>query len=90
MVIGLDEEGVVVPDEESVLRWPGQGEEQGCADSQRCAEALAVGQAVKGFGNAVTTLPVGPLVLRALCTHGTIQRETQPENRVRKILETFP
>ena len=62
---------MVVPDEDA---QDGQGkeEEQGCAGSQHCAEGLVVGQEVSCFGDALTLLHIGPLVLRALLTHSTI------------------
>lgn len=55
-------------------------------------------QEVKGFGDALALLHIGPLVVRALLTHNANdmqhylkgERETGSVNRVRKLLEIFP
>lgn len=62
---------MVVPDEDA---QDGQGkeEEQGCAGSQHCTKGLVVGQEVRRFGDALTLLHVGSVVLRALLAHSTI------------------
>jgi hypothetical protein len=70
-VIGSDNGGVVVPDEDA-QDAQGKEEEQGCADSQHCAKGLVVGQEVKGFGDALAFCHVGPLVPKTLLTHCTI------------------
>lgn len=87
-VIGSDNGGVVVPNED------GQGgrEELGCADSQHCVEGLMVGQEAKDFGDALTlpywaTRPQGTSY-KQFCLKG--DRKIGPENRVGKLLETFP
>lgn len=57
-VIGSDNGGVVVPDEDA-QDAQGKEEEQGCADSQHCAKGLVVGQEVKGLGDALVFLQLG-------------------------------